>query len=339
MALLEFTAKGIYCPPAKVYLDPWKPVERALISHGHSDHARWGHQHYLCTNAAKPVIRYRLGNVNLASVAYNEPTTINGVQFSFHPAGHIIGSAQIRVEHKGEVWVFSGDYKVQNDQLAEPFEPIRCHHFITESTFGLPIYKWETQAVVMQQINDWWRTNASEGKASIIGAYALGKAQRILQNVDPSIGKIFTHGAIENTNEVLRKQGIKLQKTHRITAAYKKKDYEGALIIATPSAMQSNWMRRFPAASTALASGWMTLRGARRRRSVDRGFILSDHADWDGLNTAIRETGASKVYVTHGYTNIFKKWLTEKGIWAAEVKTDYQGENMDAPDEEKETTD
>lgn len=326
MSLLEFRTKGIYCPPAKVYIDPWKPVKRALITHGHADHSRWGHDYYLCTHSAKPVIQYRLGSINIESVAYGETVTINGVKFSFHPAGHIIGSAQIRVEHKGEVWVASGDYKLQNDGISEAFEPVKCHAFITESTFGLPIYKWRPQAAVMQDINDWWRNNKEEEKVSVIGSYALGKAQRLIQNLDTSIGHIYTHGAVENTNRVLRQQGVQLPPTTRVTKDIPKKEYLGNIVIATPSAMQSSWMKRFSPVSTALASGWMTLRGARRRRSADRGFVLSDHADWKGLNEAIEATGAEKVFVTHGYTDIFSKWLSEQGYEADVVKTEYSGE-------------
>ncbi|MEM9884916.1 MAG: ligase-associated DNA damage response exonuclease [Bacteroidota bacterium] len=335
MSLLEFQSKGIYCPQADVYIDPWQPVQRALITHGHSDHARWGHQYYLCTHSARPVMEYRLGNVHIESIAYGERKTINGVKFSFHPAGHIIGSAQIRVEYKGEIWVASGDYKIQQDGISEPFESIKCHAFITESTFGLPIYKWQAQSEVMQDINAWWQRNKNLEKVSVIGSYALGKAQRLLQNLDISIGAIYTHGAIENTNEVLRRQGISLPKTTRVTAQINKKEYIGNLVIATPSAMQSTWMKRFSPASTALASGWMTLRGARRRRSADRGFVLSDHADWQGLNDAIKSTGAERIFVTHGYTEIFSKWLREQGYDAAAVKTEYSGENLETEEEDK----
>jgi len=336
--MLQFESKGIYCPQADIYIDPWKPVKRALITHGHADHSKWGHQHYLCTHSAKPVIQYRLGNINIESVAYGETVTINGVKFSFHPAGHIVGSAQIRAEYKGEVWVVSGDYKIQNDGLSEEFESVRCHAFITESTFGLPIYKWKPQAEVMQEINAWWQWNKQLGKVSVIGSYALGKAQRLIQNLDTSIGKIYTHGAIENTNQVIRKQGVKLQTTTKVSAAGNKKEYIGNMIIATPSAMQSNWMRRFSPVSTALASGWMTLRGARRRRSADRGFVLSDHADWDGLNSAIQASGAERIFVTHGYTEVFSKWLNEQGYQAAIVKTEYSGELADLEENGEEET-
>jgi len=326
MALLEFTDRGIYCQQADVHIDPWRPVKRALITHGHADHSRWGHDHYLCTRTAKPVIRHRLGPINISTVDYGETTTINGVKFSYHPAGHIIGSAQIRVEHRGEVWVVSGDYKLEDDGLAEAYEPIRCHSFITECTFGLPVYKWDPQEVVHQQINDWWRENKEQGKVSLLASYALGKAQRVLNALDTSIGTIYTHGAVENTNEVLRKQGIKLPDTVRVTKEVKKKDYPGNLFIAPPSAVGSAWAKKFNPLSVGIASGWMTLRGARRRRNADRGFILSDHADWDGLNQAISETGAERVIATHGYTNIFSNWLKTQGIDARTEQTEFEGE-------------
>jgi putative mRNA 3-end processing factor len=265
MALLEFTDKGIYCPQAQVYLDPWKPVKRALITHGHSDHARWGNEFYLCTAAAAPVIRHRIPGALVETVEYGQLTTINGVQFSFHPAGHIPGSAQIRVEFNGEIWVFSGDYKLQHDNLSEPFEPLRCHAFITESTFGLPIYNWKSQDDVFKDINEWWRKNQSEGKVSVIAGYTLGKSQRILKNVDATLGKIFVHGAVDSVNTVLRNQGIILPETHRITKETTKKDYEGALVVCPPSAVGSPWIRRFLPYSLGIASGWMKLRGARRR--------------------------------------------------------------------------
>lgn len=326
MALLQFTDNGIYCPQADVYLDPWKPVNKALITHGHSDHARWGHQHYLCTETAKPVIQYRLNPAHVQTVKFGEEVLIHGVTFSFHPAGHIIGSAQIRVEYKGEVAVFTGDYKLAADGISETFEPVKCHTFITESTFGLPVYRWKQQNEVFDEINQWWRKNQAEGKTSVIAAYSLGKAQRLLHNIDSSIGKIFTHGAVENVNHVIRNQGIVLPPTQVITKDTAKKEWEGALIVCPPSAVGSSWMRKFNPYSLAVASGWMALRGTRRRKGADRGFALSDHADWQELNTAVKETGAEKVFVTHGYTELFSRWLCEQGLDAHEVKTQYEGE-------------
>jgi putative mRNA 3-end processing factor len=325
--LLQFTDKGIYCEQAKVYLDPWKPVDRALISHGHSDHAYFGHKQYLTSTIAMPVIKHRLYlQDNIQTLDYGETLNINGVTFSFHPAGHIPGSSQIRVEYKGEVWVFSGDYKLEKDNISTPFEPVKCHAFITESTFGLPIYKWKPQHDVFADVNEWWRKNQSEGKTSVIAGYTLGKAQRILANVDASIGKIFTHGAVDTINSVLRNQGLSLPACPRVSDEIKKDDIKGALIVCPPSAVGSSWMRRFLPYSLGVASGWMKLRGTRRRRGADRGFVLSDHADWDDLNKAILSTGAERVFVTHGYTEIFAQWLREKGIDAKEVKTKFEGE-------------
>lgn len=337
MSLLKFTEKGIYCSQADVYIDPWRPVKRALITHGHSDHSRWGNQQYLCTREARPVIRHRLGPVSIETVQYGEAVTINGVRFSFHPAGHIVGSAQIRVEYKGEVWVVSGDYKLENDGISGIFEPLKCHAFITESTFGLPIYRWRPQEEVFSEINAWWRANQEEDKVSIITAYALGKAQRILTGIDTSIGPVYTHGAIENVNEVIREQGVVLPPTQRIAPEHRRKGYGGGLVIAPPSVIGSLWMRQFRQASVGIASGWMALRGARRRRNADRGFVLSDHADWEGLNAAVLATGAERVIVTHGYTDIFSQWLRQQGLEAVGEKTEFEGEMLEtAPAEEKE---
>jgi putative mRNA 3-end processing factor len=338
VSLLQFTDRGIFCERAGVYLDPWKPVEKAIISHGHSDHAYPGHKYYLSTSLALPVIKHRLWLVdNIEGLDYGEPLNINGVNFSFHPAGHIPGSAQIRVEYKGEVWVFSGDYKLQQDEISTPFEPIKCHTFITESTFGLPIYKWKSQKEVFDDINAWWFKNKEEGKNSVIAGYTLGKAQRLLKNVDPSIGKIFTHGAVDSLNEVLRRQGLELPECPRVNDNTKKEDLKGALIICPPSAVGSTWMRRFLPYSLGVASGWMKLRGTRRRRGADRGFVLSDHADWNDLNKTILDTGAEKVFVTHGYSEVFAQWLNSRGIQAEEVKTKFEGELGEMAEASKES--
>jgi putative mRNA 3-end processing factor len=327
MSLLEFTGNGIYCPAAGVYLDPWKPVPKALITHGHSDHASWGHGSYLCTTSAAPVIKHRLNlSGNIETLDYGNPVFINGVEFSFHPAGHIPGSAQIRIAHHGEVWVFSGDYKLESDGISEPFEPLKCHTFITESTFGLPVYKWKAQREVFDDINQWWRRNQAAGKVTILAGYALGKSQRILKNVDPSIGKIFVHGAVDSLTQILRAQQLELPPTIYVSNEMKKKAFEGSLVVCPPSAIGSPWLRKFDPYSLGIASGWMGLRGARRRRGADRGFVLSDHADWTDLNRAVEATGAQRVFVTHGYSEVFAHWLSEKGIEAKVVKTRFEGE-------------
>ena len=332
--VLTVTDRGIYCPAGDFFIDPWRPVDRALITHGHSDHARPGHARYLATPAAAPVIRHRLGDIRIATQAYGAALTIGDARVSFHPAGHVPGSAQIRVEVGGEVWVVSGDYKTEPDGLSEPFEPVRAHAFVTECTFGLPVFKWRPQAEVMTSVDDWWRRTAAEGGTAVLGAYALGKAQRLLANVDASIGPILTHGAVEAVNEVLRAQGLSLPPTIRVTPDLDPRDQPGALVLDTPSGLGTPWMRRFGAVSTAFASGWMSLRGVRRRRAADRGFVLSDHADWDGLNAAIRETGAETVLVTHGYTAVFRRWLEEQGYDARIVETEYEGESLETAEPE-----
>lgn len=336
--LLTFTDRGIYCAAGDFYIDPWRAVDRALITHGHADHARPNMQRYLATDATAPVMRHRLGDdINLQTTPYGKSIKIGDADISFHPAGHVPGSAQIRVEVGGEVWVVSGDYKIEPDGLSKPFEPVTCHAFITECTFGLPVFSWSPQDDVIADINAWWSANQETGRSSAIGAYALGKAQRILANVDTSIGPILTHAAIENTNEVLRAHGVALPDTIRVTPELDRKAHPGALIIATPSAFNSTWLRGFGPVSTAFASGWMALRGVRRRRSADRGFVLSDHADWSGLNQAIKATGAERIFVTHGYTSVFRRWLEEQGYQAEIVETEFEGESLEAVDHTSET--
>jgi putative mRNA 3-end processing factor len=321
--LLTFTPEGIYCAAGDFHIDPWLPVPLALITHGHADHSRLGMGAYMATTSAAPVMRHRLGEIKMDTVAYGDVTSINGVDVSFHPAGHVPGSAQIRVARKGEVWVASGDYKTVDDGLSEPFEPVRCNAFITESTFGLPVFNWTPQDILADQINDWWARNAADGVFSLLSCYALGKAQRLLRTVDLSIAPILTHAAIENTNRIMRGQGIALPDTTLVTPDLDLKAHKGALVLATPSALNSTWARRFKPASSAFASGWMALRGVRRRRAADRGFIMSDHADWNGLNDAIKQTGAERIFVTHGYTSVFSRWLSEQGYDAKVVQTQF----------------
>jgi len=324
--LVQFTDSGFYVPQANAYIDPWKPVNKAIITHAHADHSRPGSQQYICTPMTEPVLRYRLQTQASTSYSYGETFFINGVQFSFHPAGHIIGSAQVRIEYKGEIWVLSGDYKTQADGFIPAFEPIKCHHFVTESTFGLPVFSWKTNDVLSEEINNWWSANQAENKPSLLLGYSLGKAQRLLCMVDPKIGPIYTHGAVENINKVLRESGYDLPNTTYLSKEIKKSALGQALIIAPPSAAGSTWVRRLGTHRSAMASGWMQLRGARRRRGSDTGFIVSDHADWNGLLDAIKATEASHVYVTHGYTDIFTKYLIEKGYDAHVVSTEYEGE-------------
>lgn len=322
--LLEFTDRGIYCEQGDFYVDPWKPVDYAVITHAHADHARYGNKHYLSHHLSREVLKYRLGqDIDLQTIGYNKTVQRNGVAISMYPAGHVIGSAQIRIEYKGEVWVVSGDYKVEDDGISTPFEPVRCHHFISECTFGMPVYKWKPQSEIFEGVNQWWRHNLDNGLATVLAGYSLGKAQRILQNLDLANGRIFTHGVIENTNEALRANGVQLNPTTRITQDTPKDEIRKGIVLCPPSAIGTPWMRKFGPSSFGYCSGWMALRGAKRRRAADRGFILSDHADWDGLIAAIDATGCEKVYLTHGYTATFSRYLSEIGFDAHEVHTLY----------------
>ncbi len=322
--------EGLYCPAGDFYIDPWRPVPRAVITHAHSDHARIGHGHYLAAAPAEGVLRVRLGEVNLQTLPYGEEIEHHGVVLSLHPAGHVLGSAQVRLEHGGQVWVASGDYKVAPDATCDPFEPVRCDVFITESTFGLPIYRWAPDAELFADINGWWQRNADAGVASVLTCYSFGKAQRILSGVDPTIGSIIVHGAVEPLNRAYRAAGVQLPPTRLVTEVTDKADLRQALVICPPSAAASPWVRRFGESSTAFASGWMQLRGARRRGGYDRGFVLSDHADWPGLMSAIGGTGAQRVIVTHGSIPVMVRYLTEQGLQAGSFETEYGGDAVEA---------
>lgn len=322
--LLHFTKKGIYCPQADIYIDPASGVENAVVTHAHSDHAHPGSSHYLAHHKSIPILKHRLGKeIHTEGIGYNEPVEINGVKLSLHPSGHIPGSAQVRLEYKGEVAVVSGDYKCENDGLTEAFEPVKCNTFVTESTFALPVYKWRKQSEIFNDINNWWKKNKESGKASVICGYSLGKAQRILYNVDRSIGKIFGHGAVTIINDLLINEGYDLPPLEKADLKIPKKEFAGSLIIAPPSVVSNGWLKKFEPYSLGYASGWMNIRGAKRRQGIDIGFALSDHADWDELNKTVKDTGAEKIYVTHGYTAVFVKWLRENGLDAEEIITNY----------------
>jgi putative mRNA 3-end processing factor len=327
--LLSLRPEGLHCAAGDFFIDPWRPVDRAVITHAHADHARSGHTRYLASQEGAGVLRARLGAIDLQTLGWGESVVHHGVTISLHPAGHVLGSAQVRIEHRGEVWVVSGDYKVQPDGLGTPFEPVRCHVFVTESTFGLPIYRWAPQAEVFTQINRWWQDNARAGRSSLLLAYSFGKAQRILAGLDPAIGPIVCHGALEPINAAYRAAGVGLPDTVRITDITDRSVLAGALVLAPPSVAGSAWASRLIQASEAFASGWMAVRGLRRRRALDRGFVLSDHADWPGLHQAIDATGASRVLVTHGQVPVMVRALRERGLAAQALRTEFGAESED----------
>jgi putative mRNA 3-end processing factor len=329
-ALLQRTGRGLYCPAGDCYIDAWQPVERVIITHAHADHARSGSRHYLVHRAGEHILRRRVGpEPAIQPIDYGAPITIGQARISLYPAGHILGSAQVRIEHHGEVWVVSGDYKLAADPTCTAFEPVRCHTFVTESTFGLPIFRWPSETDVVAAIDAWWRTNREAGRPSLLIAYALGKAQRVLAQIDAGIGPIYTHGAVEAVNALYRAGGIRLPATRSTAELPRSGPWDGSLIIAPPSTKASPWARRFLSASTGFVSGWMRIRGLRRRRAIDRGFVLSDHADWPSLLRAIDATGAERIWVTHGHSDVLVRWLREHGHEAVAIPTQFEGE----PDE------
>jgi putative mRNA 3-end processing factor len=327
--LIQFTSTGLYCAAGDFYIDPWKPVKRAVITHAHSDHARFGSDHYLCTHQTLPILKLRLGDIQVQGMDWREEQIINGVKISFHPAGHIIGSAQVRIEYKGEVWVFTGDYKLEDDGISPPFEPVKCHSFITESTFGLPIYKWKPQQTIFNEMKEWIAVNHAQQISSVFIAYSLGKAQRILKPLAETGLKIFGHGAISNMHETLLAAGWKLPEIIRITPETDRAAIKGNIVIAPPGADGTPWMRKLTPHATGICSGWMQVRGNIRRRNADAAFALSDHADWDGLKKAVELTGATRVFTTHGFQSAFSRYLNENGLEAHEVSTAFGNEEED----------
>ena len=327
--MIADTPRGLFCEAGGFYIDPWLPVDRALITHAHADHASAGSQAYLCAAPGARILQRRLPDATIETIDYGVPVTIGDVRVSFHPAGHILGSAQIRLDHRGEVWVVSGDYKLEADPTFAPFEAIRCDAFVTESTFGLPIYRWREPRAVIDEIATWWQRNADEQRTSVLYCYAFGKAQRIAAELQAAgalaTGTLACHGAMMSLNGAYRAAGVGLPKVRHAS------DMDGdelrrALVLAPPSAAGTPWLRRFGEFGDAFASGWMQVRGARRRRALDRGFALSDHADWPGLNAAIAATGARRVIVTHGQVAVMVRWLTERGLNAEGFATEFAAE-------------
>jgi len=329
MELVVRRPEGLYCPPGDFFIDPWRPVERAVITHAHGDHARPGNGHYLASEASRAVLAARLPGIRLDTLAYGERVVHGGVGLSLHPAGHVLGSAQVRIEHQGIVWVVSGDYKLAPDPTCAPFEPLRCTTFVTESTFGLPVYRWPDPARVVGDIASWWRRNAEANRTSVLYGYAFGKAQRIACELAAAdaldIGPLACHGAMLALCAAYRAAGVPVPEIQH-ASELARDTLRRALVLAPPSAAGTPWLRRFGDASDAFASGWMQIRGARRRRALDRGFALSDHADWPALNAAIEATGATRVVVTHGQVVPMVRWLAERGFDADAFATEFADE-------------
>jgi putative mRNA 3-end processing factor len=322
------TDAGLYCPAGDFHIDPWRPVRTALVTHGHADHARPGHDRYYAARPGLGILRKRLGDVDLAGVEYGETLAFGRARVSFHPAGHVLGSAQIRIEADGGTWVVSGDYKREPDPTCAPFEVVHCDTFISEATFALPVYRWSPTGRVVDEIWDWWQSNRRAGATSVLGCYALGKAQRVLAELRRHTTEtVYVHGAVQALTEVYREAGVEMVPTAPLASA--RRDYAGELIVAPPGANATPWLRRFAKASTGFCSGWMRVRGNRRRRGYDRGFVLSDHADWPSLLRTIRETGATRALLTHGHTDVLVRYLREQGVSAGALATSFAGEDAE----------
>ena len=331
--ILERTDRGLYCAAGDFFVDPWRPVPHAVVTHAHADHARPGSDKYLGTDDGRHVLQTRMGaDAKIETLPYGEQIRVGDATVSLHPAGHILGSAQVRIEVAGEVWCVGGDHKTdETDTTCASFEPVRCHTFVTESTFGLPVYQWPKQTELYGEINAWWSANAELGRTSVVFAYALGKSQRVLAGLDPSIGEIYCHGAVQTCNNGYRESGVELPETQYAGRKDDRGAWAGSMILAPPSALGSTWLRKFGDYATAFASGWMQLRGTRRRKGVDRGFVLSDHADWPGLISSIEATGAERVLVTHGTGTALVRYLNERGVESHKLDT-FFGDDEETPD-------
>jgi len=315
-ALLKTDPCGLYCEAGGFYVDPKRKVDRAVITHAHSDHAKRGSAHYLCSTSGEGVLRERIGKqASVQAVPFGEVIDIKGVKVSLHPAGHILGSAQVRVEHRGEVWVVSGDYKTEADPSCELFEPVRCHCFITESTFGLPIYHWRPSAEVFGEIRAWWASNRARGKTSVLHAYSLGKAQRLLRGLLGEEEPIYVHAAVDAFLPHYRAAGVEFPHTQVLGSGIPAWDVGRALIITAPGASEEV-LRECAPISRAFASGWMRMRRARGWQSLDRGFELSDHVDWQEIMDTVDACGAEQVGVMHGYTDAVVRHLRARGMEA-----------------------
>ena len=326
-ALIETRPEGLYCPPGDFYIDPWRGVDTAVITHAHGDHARWGSKLYHCTASGESLIKIRLGDVNTQPHPYGEPFEINGVKVSLHGAGHILGSAQVRLEYQGDVWVFTGDYKRAPDPSCEAFEVVPCNTLVTEATFALPVYRWPPGSEVAAQVLAWWQANAQAGRTSVLLCYSLGKAQRILAELKPLTDQtVHLHGAAVKLVQAYREAGIDMLPTQAVSELEKGDKLPGGLVLAPPSVAESAWLRRFTQPSVAFASGWMSIRGIRKRRNYSQGFVMSDHADWDELVQTIKDTGTQRVLCTHGRSQLLVRYLKERGIPAAELSTGFDSE-------------
>ena len=329
--LLELRPEGLYCPPADVYIDPHRPVPKAVVTHGHSDHCRAGHKALLATPETCAIARARLGAQAFGSVQplpYGAPLTLGAAVLRLVPSGHVLGAAQAVIEAGGRRAVVSGDYKRAADPTCAPFEPVPCDLFVTEATFGLPVFR---HPPVESQVAKLLASIAAQpGRCHAVGAYSLGKAQRLIAELRRAghDAPIFIHGALEGMCAIYADHGVDLGKLEKALLEEKAR-FPGALIIAPPSALADRWARRLPDPVICAASGWMRVRQRAKQGGVELPLVISDHADWDGLCTTIREVQAEHVWVTHGAEEALCHWCADQGIDARPLSVAGRGDGED----------
>lgn len=327
-SLLVTTPRGLYSPQGDFYVDPHGFVDRAVISHGHSDHARRVAKSFLAHKDSKQILKTRLGSdISLETLEYGEEIRINGVTVSLHPAGHLLGSSQIRLEYGGNVTVFTGDFGTTDNPTCAPFEPVKCDTFITESTFALPVYDWDDPKNISKQIDDWWARNKKDGITSLLLGYSLGKAQRLLASLNPETGQIYVTSPVDEMNRCYREAGVWLPDTLPVERLAGNRIEPGSIVVAPQANGTEAWLAGTGEYTTAFASGWMMVRGRRRMGNIGRGFVLSDHADWKGLLRAVEATGAEKILATHGFSQQFTRYLREIGYDAEPLETAFSGDS------------
>jgi putative mRNA 3-end processing factor len=326
--MLHASADGLFCPAGPFHIDPAGPVDLAVLTHAHADHARPGAARYVCAAPGVPVLRRRLGpEATIEGWTYGEIRRVGEVDVSLHPAGHVLGSSQVRVHDGRETWVVSGDYKRQPDPTCTPFEVVPCDTFVSEATFALPIYRWPPVDEVTADLRTWIDGNRQAARPTVLYAYSLGKAQRVLSLLAGTMDQpVLVHGAVAAMVDAYRESGTPLPDVEPVVDQTRGAAMRGRVILAPPSAINTPWLKRFPGAATAMLSGWMRVRGARRWKGVDRGFVLSDHADWPALLETITATGARRVLATHGYADVLARTCTERGIDAGVIDARVHGE-------------
>lgn len=329
--LLTLTPQGLYCPPGDFHIDPVRPVRRALITHGHSDHARPGHEHVIATRETLAIMAIRMGAGfagGQSAAAYGHVLELGGTEVSFHPAGHVLGSAQILIEAGGLRIVASGDYKRSRDPTCPGFVPVACDVFITEATFGLPVFKHpDASSEIAKLIAS---RNLFPNRAHLVGAYALGKAQRVAMLLREAgyDRPIYIHGAMDKLMDYYASEGVALGDIRKVAAA-DRAQLGGEIILCPPGALQDLWSRKFPDPVTALASGWMRVRARARQRGVVLPLVISDHCDWPQLLASIRDSGCREIWVTHGAEAALIHWAQSQGLAARPLNMIGYGDDTD----------